>query len=110
MKSFAFALLAVTLAGAAQARVNEVQVAPAAPTIAAGQSQKLHAMAYDGGGNVIASGVKFTWTSNNLNVARVDSMGAVTAIAPGTAMIRAEAVGSGTPPKVGVASVTVRRP
>lgn len=109
MKPFVLAMLAATLLGASQSRVNEVQVAPAAPTIAAGQSQKLHAMAYDGSGNVIASGVRFSWTSNNVNVARVDSTGAVTAIAPGTATIRAEAIGSGTPPKAGVASVTVRR-
>ena len=48
MKSLALAMLATVLVGTSQSRVAEVQVAPAAPTIAAGQTQKLHAMTYDG--------------------------------------------------------------
>ena len=75
-----------------------------------GMTHRLSALAYDAGGNVIASGVRYVWSSNNVNVARVDSTGTVTAVAAGTAVIRAEAAGSGTPPKRGDAAIRVRRP
>jgi uncharacterized protein YjdB len=104
------AALAATLAGsaAAQGAVAEVQVAPGVLTMAVGHSQRLHATAYDAGGAVIVSGVRYKWVSANVNVARVDSTGQVTAVAPGSALVRAEALG-GTPPKAGAATVTVRR-
>jgi uncharacterized protein YjdB len=93
-----------------QARpVAEVQVAPAAVTVSIGATHRLSAIAYDADGNVIVTGVRYRWTSNDVNVARVDSTGTVTAVAPGSAVIRAEAVGSGNPPKRGAAAVTVRR-
>jgi uncharacterized protein YjdB len=88
--------------------VAEVQVVPAAVTLAVGAERRLTAMAYDADGNVIASGVRYRWLSNNVNVARVDSTGTVRAVAPGTAVVRAVAEGSGKPPKRGVAAVTVR--
>ena len=93
----------------AQTRVAEVQVAPAAITIRAGTAQKLLAVAYDADGNVVPTGVRFRWSSNNVNVARVDSTGTVTAVAEGSAVIRAEALGSGQPLKHGAAVITVRR-
>jgi len=96
--------------GEAQKPVAEVQVAPPSVTMHAGATQRLSALAYDADGNVIASGVRYEWFSNNINVARVDSTGTVTAIAPGSAVIRAVAVGSGRPPRRGEATVHVRRP
>jgi uncharacterized protein YjdB len=109
------ALATVLLAAApatalAQKPVAEVQVAPAAVTIRVGGERKLAAMAYDADGNVIPTGVRYRWTSNNVNVAQVDSTGTVRAVAPGSAVVRAVAEGSGRPPKSGVAAVTVRRP
>jgi uncharacterized protein YjdB len=101
--------VAVTNVGRAQKPVAEVQVAPAAVTLHVGAKHKLSALAYDADGNVIAAGVRYRWSSNNVNVARVDSMGAVTAVAAGSAVIRAEAVGSGDPPRRGAAAITVRR-
>ena len=94
----------------AQKPVAEVQVAPPSVTIRMGMTHRLSALAYDAAGNVIASGVRYTWSSNNVNVVRVDSTGTVTAVAPGAAVIHAEAVGSGTPPKRGDATIRVRRP
>ncbi len=89
--------------------VAEVQVAPPMVRLETGATHRLAAMAYDADGNVIATGVRYVWSSNNVNVARVDSLGVVTAVEPGSAVIRAEAVGSGRPPKSGAAAVTVRR-
>ncbi len=88
--------------------VVEVQVAPPSVTIQVGATHRLSALAYDADGNVIAAGVRYAWSSNNVNVARVDSLGVVTAVEPGNAVIRAEAVGS-RPPKIGAAAITVRR-
>jgi uncharacterized protein YjdB len=104
-----FFLLAYAGACLAQKPVAEVQVAPPSVTMHVGMAHKLSALAYDADGNVIGAGVRYVWSSNNVNVARVDSTGAVTAVAAGTAVIRAEAVGSGTPPKRGEAAIRVRR-
>ena len=103
-------LLAAPVIALAQkpAAVAEVQVAPAAITIQAGNVQKLIAVAYDAAGNVITT-AHYRWFSNNLNVARVDSTGTVTAVGDGSTVIRAEALGSGPPPKHGAAVITVRR-
>lgn len=103
-------LLAIAGVGRAQKppAVAEVQVAPAAIAIQAGTTQRLIAVAYDAGGNVITT-AHYRWSSNNLNVARVDSTGTVTAVGEGSAVIRAEALGSGPPPKHGAAVITVRR-
>ena len=103
-------LLAAPAVALAQrpAAVAEVQVAPAAITLQAGTTQRLVAVAYDAAGNVITT-ARYRWTSNNLNVAKVDTAGAVTAVAEGSAVIRAEALGSGVPLKHGAAVITVRR-
>lgn len=104
------AALAATLTAraSAQAAVAEVQVAPGVLSLSAGQTQRLHATAYDASGTVIVSGVRYRWVSENVNVARVDSTGQVTAVAPGRALVRAEAIGD-RPPKAGAALVNVRR-
>ena len=104
------AALAATFSAkaSAQATVNEVQVAPGVLSLTVGQAQRLHATAYDAAGTVIVSGVRYRWVSANVNVARVDSTGQVTAVAPGSALVRAEAIGD-RPPKAGAALVNVRR-
>jgi len=89
------------------AAVAEVQVAPAAITLRVNTTQRLVAVAYDAAGNVITT-ARYKWSSNNLNVAKVDSTGAVTAVGDGSAVVRAEAIGSGPPPRHGVAVITVR--
>jgi uncharacterized protein YjdB len=94
----------------AQKPVAEVQVAPPSVTMHVGETHKLSTLAYDAGGNVIAAGVRYVWSSSNVNVARVDTAGVVTGVAAGTVVVRAEAVGSGTPPKRGDATIRVRRP
>ncbi len=105
----ALLLAAPSIASAQRAAaVAEVQVAPAAIAIRVGTAQRLVAVAYDANGNVLTT-ARYRWTSNNLNVARVDSTGVVTAVGEGSAVIRAEALGSGTPPKHGAAVITVRR-
>ncbi|HXY18777.1 MAG TPA: Ig-like domain-containing protein [Gemmatimonadales bacterium] len=93
----------------AQKPVAEVQVAPPYVNLHVGARHRLSALAYDKDGNVIASGVRYVWTSNNVNVAQVDSTGELTAVGAGTAVIRAEAVGSGSPPRFGQAAIRVRR-
>ncbi len=92
----------------AQQPVAEVQVVPAAVTMRVGGERKLTALAYDAAGNVIPTGVRYRWVSNNVNVAQVDSTGTVRAVGRGSAVIRAVAEGSGRPPRSGVAAVTVR--
>ena len=102
-------LLARPGVGLAQKPVAEVQVAPPSVTLRVGMTHRLSAQAYDADGNVLAAGVRYAWSSNNVNVARVDSIGVVTAVAAGTAVVYAEAAGSGSPPKRGDATIRVRR-
>jgi uncharacterized protein YjdB len=102
-------LLAMSTAASAQKPVAEVQVVPAAVTMRVGGERKLAVMAYDADGNVITTGVRYRWHSNNVNVAQVDSTGAVKAVGVGSAVVRAVAEGSGRPPRRGEAVVTVRR-
>jgi uncharacterized protein YjdB len=105
------AFLSLSAPGTAHAQkpVAEVQVVPAAVTLRPGAEHRLAAMAYDAGGNVIPTGVRYRWFSNNVNVALVDSTGRVTAVGVGSAVVHAVAEGSGRPPKRGEAVVTVRR-
>jgi hypothetical protein len=93
----------------AQKPVAEVQVAPPYVNLRVGARHRLSALAYDKDGNVIATGVRYAWSSNNVNVAQVDSAGNITAVGVGTAVIRAEAVGSGSPPRHGESAIRVRR-
>src|SRR6267143_4315903 len=79
--------LACSVPGAAAAQnVAEVQVAPPTVTLRVGERTGLLATAFDRAGNVIPT-VRVLWSSNNVQVARVDNNGAVTGIANGVAII-----------------------
>src|SRR5712691_5652366 len=79
--------LACSVPGAAAAQnVAEVQVAPPTVTIRVGERTGLLATAFDRIGNVIPT-VRIIWSSNNVNVAKVDNSGTVTGIANGVAII-----------------------
>src|SRR6266480_6867600 len=68
--------------------VAEVQVAPPSVTIRAGERTGLLATAFDRIGNVIPT-VRIIWSSNNVNVAKVDNNGTITGVANGVAIIEA---------------------
>src|SRR2546427_728309 len=68
--------------------VAEVQVAPPSVTIRVGERSGLLATAFDRIGNVIRT-VRIIWSSNNLNVAKVDNNGPVTGVGSGVAIIEA---------------------
>ncbi|MFN2572067.1 MAG: Ig-like domain-containing protein [Gemmatimonadales bacterium] len=79
----------VLLPGVALAQnVAEVQVAPPTVTIRVGERSGLLATAFDRIGNVIPT-VRIIWSSNNVNVARVDNNGTITGVANGVAIIEA---------------------
>ncbi|MGH7522139.1 MAG: Ig-like domain-containing protein [Gemmatimonadales bacterium] len=83
------AALALVLPGAAGAQnVAEVQVAPPSVNIRVGERTGLLATAFDRIGNVIPT-VRIIWSSNNLNIARVDNTGTVTGVSNGVAIIEA---------------------
>ncbi len=87
------AALLLALPGVLAAQnVAEVQVAPPSITLKVGERAGLLATAFDRVGNVIPT-VRVLWSSNNLQVARVDNSGTVTGIANGVAIIEAH-VGS----------------
>jgi uncharacterized protein YjdB len=96
------AALALVVPGAVLAQnVAEVQVAPPSITLRVGERSGLLATAFDRIGNVIPT-VRIIWSSNNLNIARVDNNGTVTGVANGVAIIEAR-VG----PRRGQAAVQV---
>jgi serine/threonine-protein kinase len=70
--------------------VSDLQVAPAAVTLRVGERATLSSRAFDSVGNLVA-GTPVSWASNNPQVARVDTTGAVTAVAAGAAVIEARA-------------------
>ena len=70
--------------------VAEVQVAPPSVTIRVGERSGLLATAFDRIGNVIPT-VRIIWSSNNLNIVKVDNNGTVTGVASGVAIIEARA-------------------
>lgn len=80
-------LLGAGPAAAAQ-NIAEVQVAPPSITIKVGDRYGLLATAYDRRGNVVPT-ARAVWSSNSPQVARVDSNGTVTGVAPGVALIQA---------------------
>src|SRR5712691_10718490 len=87
------AALLLALPGVLAAQnVAEVQVAPPSITLKVGERAGLLATAFDRVGNVIPT-VRVLWSSNNVQVARVDNSGTVTGIANGVAIIEAH-VGS----------------
>ena len=101
--------LALPEGARAQKPVAEVQVAPPYVNLRVGARHRLSALAYDKDGNAIATGVRYAWSSNNVNVVQVDSTGGIVAVGAGTAIVHAVAVGSGTPPRRGEAAIRVRR-
>src|SRR5213594_2597290 len=81
--------LACSIPGAVAAQnVAEVQVAPPTVTIRVGERSGLLATAFDRIGNVIPT-VRIIWSSNNINVAKVDNNGTVTGVANGVAIVEA---------------------
>jgi Tol biopolymer transport system component len=86
--SFMILLLCASASRAASQNVTEVQVAPPTINIKVGERYGLLATAYDRVGNVLPA-AKMVWTSNNLQVARVDNNGTVVGVAPGVAIIEA---------------------
>jgi beta-lactamase superfamily II metal-dependent hydrolase len=66
-----------------------VYVSPPSETAAPGETRQLTATARDAGGSTAPT--TFTWTSSNPSAATVDGTGLVTAVALGTATIRATA-------------------
>ncbi len=79
------AALALSLPGTGAAQnVAEVQVAPPSITIRVGERSGLLATAFDRIGNVIPT-VRIIWSSNNINIAKVDNNGTVTGIGNGVA-------------------------
>src|SRR2546430_12502275 len=67
--------------------VAEVQVAPPSVTIKVGERTGLLATAFDRIGNVIPT-VRVIWSSNNVQVARVDNDGTVSGVAGGGASVQ----------------------
>ena len=83
------AALALVLPSVAAAQnVAEVQVAPPSVSIRVGERTGLLATAFDRIGNVIPT-VRIIWSSNNINIARVDNNGTVTGVGNGVALIEA---------------------
>src|SRR5439155_102919 len=82
------ALACVAPGAAAAQNVSEVQVAPPTVTIRVGERTGLLATAFDRIGNVIPT-VRIIWSSNNVNIAKVDNSGTVTGVANGVAIIEA---------------------
>jgi len=81
--------------------VATVAVSLSASTIAAGATTQASAVTRDASGNTL-TGRTILWSSSATSVARIDSAGLVTAIAPGTTTISATSEG-----KIGSASLSV---
>ena len=69
---------------------GSVVVSPASDTVAPGDTLRLAAEAFDESGHRV-EGAEFTWSSSNVDVARVDGSGLVAGAAEGTATITATA-------------------
>src|SRR6266436_5711527 len=87
-RGFIVALACFVPGAAAAQNVAEVQVAPPTVTLRVGERSGLLATAFDRIGNVIPT-VRIIWSSNNVNVARVDNNGTVTGVANGVAIVEA---------------------
>jgi uncharacterized protein YjdB len=84
--------------------VAAISVTPGSAALMVGQSASFSAVATDASGNVLG-GRTITWSSANTSIAKVSSLGLVTAIGAGTTTIRASAEG-----KTGSAQVVVTAP
>src|SRR5213593_4289653 len=87
-RGFIVALVCSVPGATAAQNVAEVQVAPPTVTIRVGERSGLLATAFDRIGNVIPT-VRIIWSSNNINVAKVDNNGTVTGVANGVAIVEA---------------------
>ena len=86
LRALLSALLVCGTASAALAqRVTEIQMAPRSLRMVPDAQTQLSATAYDSSGTPL--NVRFRWSSSNVNVVVVDSVGTARAIAPGTALI-----------------------
>jgi uncharacterized protein YjdB len=94
----------VTIAAPAPAPVASVTVQLNAATLTVGQTTQATAVTRDADGNVL-TGRSITWASTNAGVATVSSSGLVTAVAAGSASIRATSEGV-----TGAATLTVTAP
>jgi uncharacterized protein YjdB len=94
----------ITVTAPPPAPVASVGVTPPTAELIVGGTQQLTATPRDAAGNPL-TGRTVTWQSSNPGVATVDANGLVTAVAPGTATIRATSEG-----QTGTATVTVRTP
>ncbi len=76
-----------------RAAVSYVVVTPISPTLTAlGQTLQLAAVAHDStadGRDTVLTGVVLTWTSSDTTVVRVSTVGLLTAVSWGTAVVRA---------------------
>src|SRR6266436_1469105 len=87
-RGFIVALACFVPGAAAAQNVAEVQVAPPTVTLRVGERSGLLATAFDRIGNVIPT-VRIIWSSNNINVAKVDNNGTVTGVGNGVAIVEA---------------------
>jgi hypothetical protein len=81
--------------------VRRVDVALPLPSVQVGDTVRVSAVARDARGTVV-EGVVFTWRSSDTLIARVNATGLVTALAPGSAAIRASASGRSGQVVVGI--------
>lgn len=88
--ALALGLLMPPILAAQNVNIAEVQVAPPTITLKIGERSGLLATAFDRIGNVIPT-ARITWSSNNVQVARVDNNGTVTGLTAGVAIIEARA-------------------
>lgn len=72
--------------------VDSVAITPTESTVAERASVQLEAVALDGAGQVLEDRI-FLWSTGDSDIARVDSTGLVTGVAPGTVTITASAEG-----------------
>lgn len=72
--------------------LTTIAVTPTRSSITVGGTQQFAAVGHDQNGNAM-SGVMFTWSSSNVNVATVNVAGLTTGISSGTAQITASAQG-----------------
>jgi hypothetical protein len=70
--------------------VVTIQVSPSDPTLAVGETVQLFTAAFDASGTPVP-GVRPSWSSSNPEIAELSSEGLVTAVTPGTTVVRARA-------------------
>ena len=79
-----------------QSTVNSISLTPSVASIQASKTQQYTATARDMNGTVVPNLI-FTWVSDNLAVASINSAGLASGLAPGTAAITASAGGATSP-------------